>query len=61
VGLILDLKKYIFTIKEVKYLNYIIEVYLDPKKLAAICNFLGFVNFYRDFIFNFSKLTIPLI
>ncbi|AEO64503.1 uncharacterized protein THITE_2036948, partial [Thermothielavioides terrestris NRRL 8126] len=36
----LDLKKYIFIIKEVKYLGYIIEVkvyiYLNPKKIKAI-------------------------
>ncbi len=36
----MDLKKYVFAIKEVKYLAYIIKVEarvrLDPKKLKAI-------------------------
>ncbi|AEO64703.1 uncharacterized protein THITE_47917, partial [Thermothielavioides terrestris NRRL 8126] len=40
IGLNLDLKKYIFAIKEVKYLRYIIEarvyIRLDPKKIKAI-------------------------
>ncbi|AEO69305.1 uncharacterized protein THITE_2054992 [Thermothielavioides terrestris NRRL 8126] len=34
-------KKYIFVVKEIKYLRYIIEVkvyiYLNPKKIKAIC------------------------
>ncbi|AEO70634.1 uncharacterized protein THITE_2056304, partial [Thermothielavioides terrestris NRRL 8126] len=37
----LDLKKYIFVVKEVKYLGYIVEarVYIrpNPKKIKAIC------------------------
>ncbi|AEO62230.1 uncharacterized protein THITE_2042071, partial [Thermothielavioides terrestris NRRL 8126] len=40
VGLNLDLKKYIFVVKEVKYLGYIVEVevyiYFNPKKIKAI-------------------------
>ncbi|AEO67996.1 uncharacterized protein THITE_51375, partial [Thermothielavioides terrestris NRRL 8126] len=40
IGLNLDLKKYTFIVKEVKYLGYIVEVgvyiYLDPKKIKAI-------------------------
>ncbi|AEO71784.1 uncharacterized protein THITE_49727, partial [Thermothielavioides terrestris NRRL 8126] len=40
VGLNLDLKKYIFVVKEVKYLSYIVEagVYVrpNPKKIRAI-------------------------
>jgi hypothetical protein len=40
VGLNLDLKKYIFIVKEVKYLGYIIEIgvyiYPNPKKIKAI-------------------------
>ncbi|AEO60301.1 hypothetical protein MYCTH_2066299, partial [Thermothelomyces thermophilus ATCC 42464] len=63
--LILDLKSYAFTIKKVKYLSYIIEVgaqvYLDLEKLVTICDFLGFANFYRDFIPNFSRLIELLI
>ncbi|AEO68436.1 uncharacterized protein THITE_52411, partial [Thermothielavioides terrestris NRRL 8126] len=59
IGLNLDLKKYIFIVKEVKYLGYIIEIevyiYPNPKKIKAIYDFLGFTNFYCDFILNFSK------
>ncbi|AEO67663.1 uncharacterized protein THITE_53764, partial [Thermothielavioides terrestris NRRL 8126] len=40
IGLNLDLKKYIFVIKEVKYLGYIIEVKVyispNPEKIKAI-------------------------
>ncbi|AEO65304.1 uncharacterized protein THITE_33328, partial [Thermothielavioides terrestris NRRL 8126] len=40
IGLNLDLKKYMFIVKEVKYLEYIIEVgvyiRLNPKKIKAI-------------------------
>ncbi|AEO68650.1 uncharacterized protein THITE_2030099, partial [Thermothielavioides terrestris NRRL 8126] len=58
IGLNLDLKKYIFIVKEVKYLEYIVEVevyiHLNPKKIKAIYNFLGFTNFYCNFIPNFS-------
>jgi transposase InsO family protein len=75
-GLHIDLKKCAFATKEVKYLGYIVtageQVRPDPEKLAAIRNwvaptkvkgvrsFLGFANFYRDFIPKFSQLTLPL-
>lgn len=75
-GLNLDLKKCAFAVKEVKYLGYIIEagaqVRPDPAKLAAIKeweapsrvkgvrSFLGFANFYREFIPNFSDKAAPL-
>ncbi|AEO67537.1 uncharacterized protein THITE_2049628, partial [Thermothielavioides terrestris NRRL 8126] len=40
IGLNLDLKKYTFVVKEVKYLRYIIEIEvyirLNPKKIKAI-------------------------
>ncbi|AEO64351.1 uncharacterized protein THITE_47745, partial [Thermothielavioides terrestris NRRL 8126] len=40
IGLNLDLKKYIFIVKEVKYLRYIVEIgvyiYPNPKKIKAI-------------------------
>ncbi|AEO63505.1 uncharacterized protein THITE_40208, partial [Thermothielavioides terrestris NRRL 8126] len=65
IGLNLDLKKYIFIVKEVKYLGYIIEakvyIRLNPKKIKAIYNFLGFANFYYNFILNFFKKVALLI
>jgi hypothetical protein len=75
-GLNLDLKKCAFAVKEVKYLGYIVEagvcVRPDPEKIKAIReweaprrvrgvrSFLGFANFYRDFIPNFSEKAAPL-
>jgi hypothetical protein len=75
-GLALDLKKCAFAVKEVKYLGFIVEagaqIRPDPEKLAAIRewdaprkvrgvrSFLGFANFYRDFIANFSEKAAPL-
>jgi RNase H-like domain found in reverse transcriptase len=32
----------------------------EPRKIRDIQSFLGFANFYRCFIFNFSDLTVPL-
>ncbi|AEO71094.1 uncharacterized protein THITE_2060071, partial [Thermothielavioides terrestris NRRL 8126] len=65
IGLNLDLKKYIFIVKKVKYLGYIVEarvyIRLNPKKIKAIYDFLGFANFYHDFIPNFSKKVALLI
>src|SRR3979490_59633 len=31
-----------------------------PRKIKDIQSFLGFTNFYRRFIFNYSDITIPL-
>ena len=31
-----------------------------PRKVKDIQSFLGFCNFYRRFIFNYSEITIPL-
>jgi hypothetical protein len=75
-GLRLDLSKCEFAVKEVKYLGFIIAagegIKVDPEKVAAIKrweapvnatgvrSFLGFANFYRDFIDNFSELSDPL-
>ena len=75
-GLQLDIGKCEFETKSTKYLGFIIEagegVRMDPAKVEAITNweaptsikgvqsFLGFANFYRRFIKDFSKLTIPL-
>src|SRR3979490_759668 len=32
----------------------------EPRKVKDIQSFLGFANFYRHFIFNYSDITIPL-
>lgn len=75
-GLKLDPKKCEFATKKTKYLGFIIEtekgVGPDPEKVRAITewqrptdvkgirSFLGFANFYRDFIDNFAKISAPL-
>lgn len=76
-GLYLDIKKCAFCVQEVKYLGFIVragkEIRPDPEKIEAIRSwepptrqrgvrgFLGFANFYRDFIPDFSSLTGPLL
>jgi len=37
-----------------------IQEWLEPKKVKDIQSFLGFANFYRRFIFNYSDIVIPL-
>jgi hypothetical protein len=75
-GLQLDIKKSEFCVKKTKYLGFMIEaergIAMDPEKVLAIKewqspksakgvrSFLGFANFYREFISNFSKMTAPL-
>lgn len=75
-GLRLDIDKCEFAAKEVKYLGFIINagegIKVDPEKVAAIRSweapvnvkgvrsFLGFANFYREFIEEFSDLSAPL-
>jgi hypothetical protein len=75
-GLHLDIGKSEFEVKSTKYLGFIIEagkgVRMDPDKIKAIHEweapktvkgvrgFLGFANFYRKFIRNFSDVVRPL-
>ena len=75
-GLQLDIGKCEFEVQSTKYLGFIIEagkgVRMDPAKVEAIVDwelpksvkgvqsFLGFANFYRRFIKDFSGLTRPL-
>jgi len=37
-----------------------IQEWPEPKKIKDIQSFLGFANFYRCFIFNYSNIVIPL-
>lgn len=76
-GLFLDIKKCEFDCTETKYLGYIIQagkgVKMDPEKVQAIMDwqapstvkgvrgFLGFANFYRQFIPRFSQAVQPLV
>lgn len=75
-GLQLDIDKCEFEVKSTKYLGFIIEagkgISMDPEKVSAITDweapttatgvrsFLGFANFYRTFIKNYSDLALPL-
>ena len=74
-GLSLKLSKCEFTKMEVEFLGMIVGrgcICMDPAKLSAIatwpppktvkavCALLGFCNFYRKFIPNFSNLVAPL-
>ena len=75
-GLQIDIDKCEFEVKTTKYLGFILEVgkgvRMDPEKIRAILewesprsvkgvqSFLGFANFYRRFIHNFSDLTLEM-
>jgi hypothetical protein len=76
-GLKLDIEKSEFAFSEVKYLGFIISagkgIKIDPGKVEAIKkwkapitvkgvqSFIGFSNFYRGFIKNFSEVAAPLM
>ena len=74
-GLYAKAEKCEFHSKSVEYLGYIlspsgltmsddkvkiIQDWLEPKKVKNIQSFLCFANFYRQFIFNYSDIVIPL-
>ena len=74
-GLYAKAEKCKFHSESVKYLGYIlspsglimsdnkvkiIQDWLEPKKVKDIQSFLGFANFYRQFIFNYLDIVIPL-
>ena len=73
--LFIDINKCEFNMTEVKYLGLLVGsngIRMDPTKIESILNwktptrvkdvqaFLGFANFYRRFIRDFSRLTKPL-
>ena len=74
-GLYAKAEKYKFYSESVEYLGYIlspsdltmsddkvkiIQDWPEPKKIKNIQSFLGFVNFYCQFIFNYSDIVILL-
>ena len=74
-GLFANAKKCEFDRESVEYLGYVlspegltmasdkvrtIQEWPEPRKVKDIQSFLGFANFYRRFIYNFSDITVPL-
>jgi len=74
-GLYAKAEKCKFHSDSIKYLGYFlspsgltmsdtkvktIQEWLEPRKVKDIQSFLGFANFYRHFIFNYSDIVIPL-
>jgi len=74
-GLYVKAEKCEFHSDSVEYLGYVlspsgltmsdtkvktIQEWPEPKKMKDIQSFLGFTNFYRRFIFNYSDIVIPL-
>jgi len=74
-GLYAKAEKCKFHSDSVEYLGYVlspsgltmsdakvktIQEWPEPKKVKDIQSFLGFANFYRCFIFNYSDIVIPL-
>jgi hypothetical protein len=71
-GLQVDIRKSEFSTTETRFLEYILSISgiaVDPAKVAAVANwepptkvkelqaFLGFCNFYRRFISDFSRVA----
>lgn len=75
-GLTLDIDKCEFEQKRVKYLGYVVDteqgIMVDPDKVKAIQEwepptsvrgvrgFLGFANYYREFIPSFAEISRPM-
>ncbi|KAL2017202.1 hypothetical protein VTK56DRAFT_2409 [Thermocarpiscus australiensis] len=75
-GLQVDIDKCDFEAKSVKYLGFIVEagkgIRVDPEKIRAVeqwerpksvkgvRGFIGFANYYREFVPNFSAVAMPL-
>jgi hypothetical protein len=75
-GLQIDIEKCEFHVQEVIYLGLIIStdgIRMDPRKIKAVREwetpqnvkdiqaFIGFANFYRRFVKDFSKIAAPLL
>ena len=75
-GLYLNLDKCKFHRQEVSYLGFIVSnkgLAMDPEKVAAVAEwgpcknlhdaraFLGFANFYRRFIKEYSRVVAPIV
>ncbi|KAI1007830.1 hypothetical protein K3495_g398 [Podosphaera aphanis] len=76
-GLKMDPQKSEFAVKQTKYLGLVISlgegIRVDPEKvkaveswqaptsIKAVRSFIGFANFYRDFIPNFGGIAAPLL
>jgi hypothetical protein len=73
--LYLKLSKCLFHAREINYLGFVISpdgISVDPSRVETILSwpepknthdvqsFIGFANFYRRFIKNFSKISVPL-
>ena len=75
-GLFANLKKCRFHKDEVRFLGYVVSsqgIRMEDERIEAVKNwpepksvrdiqvFIGFANFYRQFIRGFSKIAVPLI
>src|SRR5947209_17491524 len=75
-GLQANIKKCKFNIKCTKYLGFIISIdsikvdlekvvvihnWKEPRIVKGIQSFLGFYNFYRQFIYNYKRIARPLV
>jgi len=73
--LFLHPEKYEFHQKQIEYLRLVIsenKIVMDPVKVTGVCDwstlenwtdvqaFIGFINFYRYFIQDFSTIARPL-
>ncbi|RAN66261.1 reverse transcriptase domain-containing protein, partial [Bacillus sp. SRB_8] len=74
-GLFAKLEKCVFDAQEVEFFGYLViesRLKMDPSKVETILDwatpatakdfqsFLGFANFYREFIVDFAKISSPL-
>src|SRR5258707_13115138 len=59
-GLYANLKKCKFHMDTVEYLVSTIQDWPEPWKVQDVQAFLGFTNFYRRFIHDYSETTLPL-